>query len=142
MHRQLGARLNVKQKVVFRVFERLFTPARTIMETEMIELGPHPMTLQNKDGATKDVCDSLFLGEAEPFTFEDGDIVDEYNGYAMIRFDTFERRIETVAMNSLELAGRLMMLAEAYLIRTCEVENLTLYKSVPDDIKIVTDMFR
>ena len=142
MHRQLGARLNVKQKVVFRVFERLFTPARTIMETEMIELGPHPMTLQNKDGATQDVCVSLFLGEAEPFTFEDGDIVDEYNGYAMIKFDTFERRIETVAMNSLELAGRLMMLAEAYLIRTCEVENLTLYKSVPDDIKIVTDMFR
>jgi hypothetical protein len=112
------------------------------MENKMIELGPHQMCLQNKEGDIHEVFVSIYLGNAEPFTFEDGDSVDEYNGYAVIKFDTFERRIETVAMNSLELAGRLMMLAEAYLTRTCEVENLKLYKTIQGDVKLATDMFR
>jgi hypothetical protein len=108
----------------------------------MIELGPHSLTLVNENGDTHAVSVSITLNDAVAFTFEDGHSIDEFVGHVVITGETFERTIECVGLNSLELVGRLMMLGEAYLTRTCEVENLTMYKVIEGDIKIATDMFR
>jgi hypothetical protein len=108
----------------------------------MIELGPHSLTLVNQDGDTHAVSVSITLNDAEAFTFEDGHSIDEFVGHVVITGETFERTIECVGLNSLELVGRLMMLGEAYLTRTCEVENLTIFKTIPDDVKFPTDIFR
>jgi hypothetical protein len=139
---RLFERQNAKQKVEYQEFAHHFTLAKTIMETKMTELGPHTMILQSESGDTHEISVSAFIGDATEFAFEDGDTVEEFHGHIVVKFEEFERRIEASAMNSLELAGRLMMLAEAYISRTCDVEKLIVYKTVPDDVKSPTDMFR
>jgi hypothetical protein len=139
---QLFEHRNVRCPVEVLASERHCMMAETIEETKMIQLGPHPMHLRNAQDEVNDFTVTVFLNDPTHFEFEDGDTVEEFHGHVIVALPDFERKIEATALNALELTGRLMMLAEAYIMRTCEVEKLTVFNTVQDDIKVPTDMFR
>jgi hypothetical protein len=108
----------------------------------MIELGPHTLHFQNSDGQSEAFEVAIFLHppkeEGTP-DYEDGLA---YYGEVLLTFAQHERRMKVSCENNIELVGVLMKFAEAYISRTCEVDNLTLFRNIPGDIKVPTDMFR
>ena len=108
----------------------------------MIELGPHTLHFHNSDGQSEAFEVAIFLHppkeEGTP-DYEDGLA---YYGEVLLTFAQHERRMKVSCENNIELVGILMKFAEAYISRTCEVQNLTVYRNIPGDIKVPTDMFR
>jgi hypothetical protein len=108
----------------------------------MIELGPHTLHFHNSDGQSEAFEVAIFLHppkeEGTP-DYEDGLA---YYGEVLLTFAQHERRMKVSCENNIELVGILMKCAEAYISRTCEVQNLTVYRNIPGDIKVPTDMFR
>jgi hypothetical protein len=108
----------------------------------MITLGPDTLTLQNKSGDTETFEVRIFLHDPkEEGTPEHEDGL-AYYGEILLSFSSHERRMKISCINSIELVGVLKKFAEAYISRTCEVNDLTLFRNIPGDIKVPTDMFR
>jgi hypothetical protein len=108
----------------------------------MITLGPDTLTLQNKSGDTETFEIRIFLHEPKAEGTPEHDDGLAYYGEILLSFASHERRMKASCINNIELVGVLMMFAEAYISRTCEVENLTLFRNIPGDIKVPTEMFR
>ncbi len=108
----------------------------------MIELGPHTLHFQTTDGQSEAFEIAIFLHppkEEGSTDYEDGLA---YYGEVLLTFAQHERRMKVSCENNIQLVGALMMFAESYIMRQCDVQNLTVYRNIPGDIKVPTDMFR
>lgn len=108
----------------------------------MITLGPDTLTLQNKSGDTETFEVRIFLHDPKEEGTPEHDDGLAYYGEIPLSFASYERRMKASCINNIELVGVLMMFAEAYISRTCEVDDLTLFRNILGDIKVPTDMFR
>jgi hypothetical protein len=108
----------------------------------MFELGPHKIILQNEAGDTEIATVTARILDSETFINDDGSEDTDQRGEIIIAFDGHERLIPATGLNTLEVIGRLLMLAEAYILRTCDLENLTVYIHRLGDVKGPGDMFR
>jgi hypothetical protein len=108
----------------------------------MIELGPHTLQLQNRTGEIESVTVSIFLHGEETYENPDGSEETDQTGEIMLTFPNHERRMKAHAHNTIVVVGSLMMFAEAYLKRLCEVQKLKIFINRPGDVKVMHDIFR
>ncbi|GIU67008.1 hypothetical protein [Candidatus Phycosocius spiralis] len=108
----------------------------------MIELGPQTLHFQTTDGQSEAFEVSIFVHPPKEEGTPDHEDGLAYYGEVMLTFAQHERRMKVSCENNIQLVGTLMMFAESYIMRQCDVQNLTVYRHIPGDIKVPTDMFR
>jgi hypothetical protein len=108
----------------------------------MIELGPHTLHFQTKDGQSESFQVAMFLHPPKEVGTPEYDDGLAYYGEVLITFSNHERRMKVSCENNIQLVGALMMFAESYIMRECDIQDLKVYRNIPDDLKTPTEMFR